>query len=144
MPQTKNQKQEKFVQSTFENQRNSVESVPSVIDDGTGHYPAFGKKVILQYPSGGKKPTHGKLIQGKLRFTSLCGAQGKHYFEFPSDLKEIMKNDVEQYEHRNLKSITCSMFDAISSIQLHFSDNVESPKFGNTTSRMLQCNLVVP
>ena len=40
----------------------------------------------------------GKLIAGKLRLTTLCGTEGKHYFEFPQNLNELLNNDCEQYE----------------------------------------------
>ena len=45
---------------------------------------------------------------------------------------------------RLLHRITCGIYEAISSIQLHFKDGVDTGSFGSTTGQQLRCSLEVP
>ena len=46
--------------------------------------------------------------------------------------------------NRLLHRITCGIYEAIGSIQLHFKDGHESQTFGSTTGQQLRCSLEVP
>lgn len=67
-------------------------------------------------------------------------------FCFPEELdKLISRNTAVQMSTRFLHRITCGIFDAIGSIQLHFKDGAETVQFGrDTKGQHLKCSLEVP
>ena len=48
------------------------------------------------------------------------------------------------FTKRVLKRITCGIYEAIGSIQLQFSDGVQTQQFGTNTGQQLNCSLEVP
>ena len=72
---------------------------------------------------------------GTLRKLGLCGSEsGKHKFSYPENLDVMIQQQTAvKMSKRFLHRITCGIFDAIGSIQLHFKDGAETEQFGQDT-----------
>ena len=83
---------------------------------------------------------------GSLKKLDICGKDTKKLeFCYPSDLKNIIsQKKAMKLSKRLLHRITCGIYKAIGSIQLHFKDGVDTGTFGNTTGQQLRCSLEVP
>ena len=92
-------------------------------------------------------------VLGRLSKLGLCGMPERHveskkkrYFSFPEDLDVLMaRGEALPLQSRMLQKITCGIYEAISSIQLHFSDGTDSGMIGTSSKRQqLICALDVP
>jgi hypothetical protein len=71
-------------------------------------------------------------------------------FAFPTNMDEndsiiiTNKDEVQEFNRRVLRRITCGIYEAIGSIKLHFEDGVETLQFGTNTKQEIDCSLEVP
>ena len=83
---------------------------------------------------------------GTLRKLQLCGKNTKKLeFCYPANLDDcISQQKALKLSNRLIQRITCGIYDAIGSLQLHFKDGVDTGTFGTTSGQQLKCSLEVP